>query len=71
MKSYIVSALLGASCIQAVELDSDKNLLGSGKVWNGDISGFKHGDYTSIPEIKAAQNDPNPLMTHLRKLSRG
>ena len=52
MKTFIAATLVGASAI-GVELEGPPG--GSEQVWNGDISGFKHGDYSSIPEIAVAK----------------
>jgi len=50
MKSFMVAALVGVvSTTLAVQIDTQENK--DGAVWNGDISGFKKGDYTSLPEI--------------------
>ena len=53
MKSFMIAALAGVSVL-AVQLDENKEA-GKDSVWNGDISGFKKGDYTSIPEIALAK----------------
>ena len=52
MKTFIAATLVGASAV-GVELEGAP--YGGESVWNGDISGFKHGDYSSIPEIGLAK----------------
>ena len=52
MRTFIAATLVGASAV-GVELESAPS--GGETVWNGDVSGFKHGDYSSIPEIQVAK----------------
>lgn len=50
MKSFIAATLAGASAV-GIELERTT----PETVWNGDVSGFKNGDYSSIPEIAKAK----------------
>ena len=60
MRTFIAATLVGASAI-GVELEGAPS--GGETVWNGDVSGFKHGNYESIPEIAAAKKSATIQVT--------
>lgn len=60
MKTFIAATLIGASAV-GVELEGAPS--GGETVWNGDVSGFKHGNYSSIPEIAAAKKSATIQVT--------
>ena len=65
----MIAALAGVSVL-AVQLDENK--ASEDSVWNGDISGFKKGDYTSLPEIALAKKENTVKVTgDLEELSSG
>lgn len=60
MRTFIAATLVGASAV-GVELEGAPK--GGETVWNGDVSGFKHGNYSSIPEIAQAKKEATIQVT--------